>query len=169
MSRAQRNPPTPLPWWRRPVMKALFKHLLVSGLITLGICVLAHMLGFRLNIIFLVLVGMLIGAGIWLVRYVVEPGREVSDQPPVLDVLHLQSRNSDPRTRKIEEFLYGSQPRFNMASPQLQKIVADLVADRVDEDRSRLSPELRRYIETTPAPPIDRRRIRLLIKEIAAL
>lgn len=160
---------TPPVWWRRRIVRTLAKHLLVSGLVTLGICVLAHLLGFRLNMVFLVALGMLIGAGLWVIRHGVDPGREVNDQPPILDVLHLQSRNSDPRTRKLEEFLYGSQPRLNLASPQLQKVIADLVSERVAEDHSRLSPELRRYVEATPAPSIDRRRIRLLIKEINAL
>ena len=155
----------------RSAWRVLVKYLAIAGGIALGICLLATLIGFRLNIPFLVVLAMVISSGVWLVREIVEPGREVTDQPPMLDVVHLQSRNADPRIRKLEEFLYGSQPRFNLASPQLHKVIADLVEDRLDDegDRARLSPELRKYLDTTPAPPMDRRRIRLMIKEIDAL
>ncbi|HIT74923.1 MAG TPA: hypothetical protein IAA98_05000 [Candidatus Avipropionibacterium avicola] len=153
-----------------PPWRALVRYLLTAGGIALGLCLLAMLIGFRLNIVFLVVLAMVVSSGIWLIREVIEPGGEVSDQAPVLDVVHLQSRNADPRVRKLEEFLYGSQPRFNLASPQLQTVLAELVDDRVGEDgRGRLSEELQRYLDTTPAPPVDRRRIRLMIKEIDTL
>jgi len=157
--------------FRKRQRRALLVHLAVGCGITGAVCALAILIGFRLNVVFFVLLAAVVAVAIWLVRYVVRPAREVADQAPVLDVLHLQSRNGDPRVRKLEEFLYGSQPRFNLATPQLRKVIAELVADRVaaGADADSLSPELRDYLEADPARAVDRRRIRMMIKEITAL
>ena len=156
---------------RKELLRPLLVHLAVGcGSVGL-VCALALLIGFSLNIAFFVLLAAVVAVGVWLVRYVVRPAPGVADQAPVLDVLHLQSRNADPRVRKLEEFLYGSQPRFDLATPQLRKVIAELVADRVEAgaDSDRLSPELRAYLEADPARPVDRRRIRMMIKEITAL
>ena len=159
------------PLIRKGLLRPLLIHLAVGCGSIGAVCVLALLIGFTLNIAFFVLLAAVVAVGVWLVRYVVRPAREVVDQAPVLDVLHLQSRNADPRVRKLEEFLYGSQPRFDLATPQLRKVIAELVADRVEAggDADQLSPELRAYLEADPARPVDRRRIRMMIKEITAL
>lgn len=155
--------------WAR--LRPLLVHLLVACGSTAAVCLLAMLIGFELNIAFFVLLAAVVAIGVWLVRHVIQPAREVADQAPVLDVVHLQSRYTDPRARKLEEFLYGSQPKFDLASPQLRAVIAEMVAERVDAgaDPAQLSPDLRAYLEADQARPVDRRRIRMMIKEITAL
>src|SRR5699024_10913949 len=106
---------TRIPRIPRHELRPLAIHLAVACGSTAAVCGLAILVGFRLNVAFFLLLAAVVAVGTWLVRYVIQPAREVADQAPILDVLHLQSRNADPRVRKLEEFLYGSQPRFDLA------------------------------------------------------
>ena len=155
----------------RPQWRRLLWHMLIGCAITGAVCAIAIWLGFGLRIGFFLLLAAVLSAALWLVRDVIRPASEVADQVPVLDVVHLRSRNSDPRARKIEEYLYGSQPRLDLASPQLRLVIAGLVESRLaaGEDLAARSPRLHHYLHADPAPALDRREIRRMIKEISAL
>lgn len=154
------------PPWRRLVLG------LVLGLaITVVLGLLMTLIGFRVHFGFFVLLVPMIIAAVWLGTRVVRPAHEVVDPDPVLDVVHLHSRNADQRVRKLEEFLYGSQPRYNLASNELRAVLATLVNERIaaGADVSAVSPQLRAYLTEPKAPPLNRRALHQIIKEIAAL
>jgi len=156
---------TSLPWRRL---------LLAVGLalvITVVVCLLLTLIRLEINIPFFAILAMVVTAAIWLGSKVLHPAAEVIDPDPVLDVVHLHSRNADQRVRKLEEFLYGSQPRYNLASNELRLVLSALVHERIaaGADPSQVSPQLREYLTEPKAPPLTRRAMHQLIKEIAAL
>lgn len=162
--------------WRRPEWAALpWRSLaLAVGLalvITVVVCLLLMLINFRVNVVFFAILAMAITAAVWIGRRVLHPAAEVIDPDPVLDVVHLQSRNADQRVRKLEEFLYGSQPRYNLASNELRSVFSTLVHERIaaGADPEAVSPQLRHYLTEPKAPPLTRRAMHQFIKEIAAL
>lgn len=132
----------------------------------LGICLVATMIGFRLNVPFVVVMVILAGVEVWVLRQS-GPGHRHVDH----DALQVQVHNNDSHARRVEGWLYGSQPHHALATPELQHAIADLVADRIDAGAppSDVSADLRRYLAATPAPTVTRSRVRRLIKDVDAL
>lgn len=155
----------PVPW------RSFVKVISIVGASVLLATLLLTLIGFELHIPFLVIFSISVAAAIWLGSRVVDPAPTVPDQRPVLDVVHLQSRNADRRVRKLEEFLYGAQPRFNLASGELRGAIRELVDERLESrtEPAVLSDDLSSYLSADPAPPVDRNAIRSMIKEIASL
>ncbi|MFX4271991.1 hypothetical protein ACQBAR_15825 [Propionibacteriaceae bacterium Y1685] len=162
---------TTIPWRRLGVRMA------VAGGGALVVCLLAMLIGFELDVSFIVLLAMTFAVAGWFVFQVVDPAEQ-----PRMAKLALEAESSgrftDRRVLKIEEQLYGADPKRRMTTGEMQRLLSDIVRHRLERRQRTLEQEIAQPTVLTPAlisvltadppPALTRTRLRLLIKEIAA-
>ena len=146
--------------------RSLVRHVVGGGVLGLALCLAAMMIGFRLDIAFVVVVVIVTVVQVWVLRQS-RPARHPIDH----EGLQVQIRNTDPEVHRIEGWLHGSQPHNALTTLELQRAITALVEERIAArpTPTDLSGPLRRYLTTTPAPSVGRSQLRKMIMEIDAL
>ncbi|MDN5724819.1 MAG: DUF2631 domain-containing protein [Propionibacteriales bacterium] len=150
-----------------------------AGGISLVLCLLAMLIGFELDVPLFVLLAVLIAVTVWFVFTIADPADEPHLARLRMDAADASGRLTDRRVLKLEEQLYGADPKRRMSVAEVQRVLAELVRQRLGRHQRTLtdelarptvlSPGLARVIAANPAVPLSRTNLRSLIKEIAAL
>lgn len=154
---------------------SLLRHLGAALTLALVLVAACALFGLYLSVPTVCALGLVAGAGLWLVR--VETSQADTLDPPLLDldVDYALPHGQDTRVRRLEDMIHGAQPHRRMTARPLARTLGHVAESRTrDPYAPPLSPALSRLAsqvrdqdpEKNPVPAIDRRTLHTYLREL---